>query len=134
MATKQEIEDAIEMRAEEIRKLRDALQSMEGEGDLEDALEIPPYVNVAVSCLRLIHRSLRLEHTSVTRRSGSEDYGSGVEDTENHTTKCRRLTTDETRLRQECCESIVSYLASSRINECIPGTLGDAEDLESLES
>jgi hypothetical protein len=130
--SKAELEQQIEMRVNEIHALNRQLE--EEESGQEEGVEspIPPYVNVALTALRLLHRSLKLEHKSDSEQSseGEGEFGKVTNASEKHASTCRKLTKDEESLRSGCCLAISSYLDASRLDAETRRIARDSADTE----
>lgn len=134
MSKKAQLETMLEQKAEELKEIHRQLQAEEEAEELaNDDYRIPPQVQVAVTALRMLHRSLRMESASDMEDSGSEDYPSGLERKEKHRQHVRRLANSEARLRDVCCYAICEYIQTAKPHEVSVQTQDDPEDLQSLE-
>ena len=72
--------------------------------------DIPSHITVALATLRAIHRSLRREQKTEIETSGGNEYAAESHATEKTYAMCRKLSRQEEKLRDKCCESICVYL------------------------
>ena len=74
--------------------------------------EIPMNVQVATMALRLIHRSLKLEHFCDSTESGGKHEWEGQrEEDVNSRSVCRPLAPAEAELRDACCRAISEFVS-----------------------
>lgn len=89
------------------------IQALQDHLDNEDSqylADIPCHITVALTALKALHRSMRREHYSEVEDKKSEEYGGESHAKETTRIYCRKLSREEARLRDTCCESIASYI------------------------
>jgi len=115
LSKKEELEVLLEQKAEELKEVHRQLQQEE-ERELMPEVQAPVPVQVALTALRVVHRSLRLEASVVISQTKGPEYGNEATHEENHWQKVRKLSKREEQLRDSCCLLISEYLDSARIS------------------
>lgn len=136
MSNKAMIEEMMQQKAQELQELHAQLQQEEQEEMSRGVSgEVPTPVAVAITTLKAIHRSLRMEGTTVvTSESSNAEYAAGQnEHKEEHTSRVRRLSETEEILRDSCCLLISSYLCNSGLFQDSDESLDDPSDLLRME-
>lgn len=115
MSRKEQLEEMLEQKAEELKEIHRQLQEEEAEEQLSVPNDkVPVQVQVAITTLRIIHKSLRMESSSEIEETKSEAYPNGSELKEGHRQYVRRLANSEARLRDACCSLISEYIDTAR--------------------
>jgi len=106
-----EIVTQIDGLANQIGDLQAELRSIEDEG-LANPNSCPQHVRQAIDALKVIYRSMRMEHTSTSKRVKSPD-GTWEEASEEHTSKarCRSLRKTEADAIDACCRAIANFVS-----------------------
>lgn len=74
--------------------------------------ELPMNIQVATMALRLIHRSMRLEHFCDSSESGgNNDWEDKREEDINSRSVCRPLSVAEAELRDACCRVLSGFVS-----------------------
>ena len=132
MNRKEQLEVMLEEKAEELKAIHLQLQEEE-EGEIEQGDRVIPEIHVAISTLRVLHRSLRMEGMIDIKSSKGPDYAESSEHKEIQKRQARRLSKSEERLRDSCCFLIAEYLDKARLSLLSSQTQDDPGDPVSLE-
>ena len=82
----------------------------------EESDGIPDEIHVATTALRILYRSIRLEHIcDTTVSTGDSEFSENHERTTSKSV-FRELSDSEEELRDACCKSITAYILSRPLN------------------
>jgi len=123
---KEELEILLEQKAEELKEVHRQLQQEE-EKELMPEVQAPIAVQVALTALRVIHRSLKLEASSTISQVKGPEYGNETTHEETHGQKVRKLSKREEQLRDSCCLLVSEYLDMARTSLGSPQMQDDHE-------
>lgn len=80
--------------------------------------ELPMNIQVATMTLRLIHRSMKLEHfCDSTESGGNHDWEDKREEDINSRSICRPLSAAEAELRDVCCRVLSEFVSGHHARE-----------------
>jgi len=83
-----------------------------------DEPQLPMNIQVATMALRLIHRSMRLEHfCDSTESGGNHEWEDRREEDVNSRSICRPLSPAEAELRDVCCRVISEFVSKPHAHE-----------------
>lgn len=114
---RKKIERELHETIEKARKLQEILQRDEEQQQEEQYAEVPAEVEVAISAMRTIYRSMRMEHWTKSDESVGDLEESTIKTEQ--TIKCRELSFKEEQLRDVCCDALIEYLV--KIGRHAPG-------------
>lgn len=110
---RKKIERELHETIEKARKLQEILQRDEEQQQEEQYAEVPAEVEVAISAMRTIYRSMRMEHWTKSDESVGDLEESTIKTEQ--TIKCRELSFKEEQLRDVCCDALIEYLIGDRV-------------------